>query len=190
MKAAPIAFLLTCFLGFIADVYSQGVRTTTAGGRIADFENQRRKADRDSMDREMRDRKPTKEEIQNAARIKTETKEDLDGMQQAYNEIATRLNEGSISPAFVQEAAGRVNKHALRLKANIAFPKPAKDEESKVPDLSADTPKLLRDLCLRIYEFLTDPMIENPQVLDLEAAAKTRSSLERVIAISDKLRSA
>jgi len=191
MKAAPIiAFLLICFLVSVADVYSQGTRTTNAGGRMADFENQRRKADRDSMDREMRGKKPTKEELQNAARIRAETKEDLEGMQQTYNEIVVKLNENvTVPPAFVTEAANKVNKHATRLRANIALPKPEKEEDEKPPDISGDTRKLLRDLCLKIYDFLMDPMIENPQVFDLESAAKVRASLESVIAISGKLKS-
>lgn len=189
MKASSF-LLLSFFLVVLSlDSFAQATRGVSAAGRrMDDFDNQRTKAQRDSMTREMRGKKPTKEELQNAARIKAETKEDLEGLQESYNEIVVKLNAGGTVPApFIAEAATKVHKHAARLKANFAFPKPEKEEEAKLPDINGDTRKQLRDLCTRIYELLINPMIESPQVLDLEAASSARHALEAILFLSNDL---
>lgn len=182
--------LLTVFVTILAvDSYPQASRGISAAGRrVDDFDNQRTKAERDAMAREMRGKKPTKEELQNAARIKTETKEDLEGLQRSYNDIVVKLGAGTVPPEFIVQEAEKVNKFANRLKANIIFPKPESDQ-AKLVEMTGDSRKQLRELCTRIYDFLTNPVIENPQVLDLAAAAKARESLDSVIAISEKLKS-
>jgi hypothetical protein len=179
-------FAFFLLLGF--DAIAQSSRTTNSvGRRLDDFNRQGDRAARDEMNREMRPRKPTKEQLQNVARVKAETKEDLEGLQDSYNEIVVRLKTRDLPPTFVVEAASKVNKHASRLKLNIAFPKPENESDAKPEDLSRDSHKLLLDLCRRIYDFLTDPMIENPQVLDVEAASKARLSLESVIILSERI---
>jgi len=187
MRALSLVFLLAFLVLFIGDLNAQVNRGISAAGRrMDDFDNQRTKAERDAMNREMSGKKPSKEELQNAARIKTETREDLEGLQQSYNEIVTRLS-GARMPesSFIAEAAAKVNKHANRLKANIVFPKPEKEDEPKPIAIPGDTRKQLRDLCSRIYEFLTNPVIENPNGLDLEAANSARTLLDAIITLSD-----
>ena len=188
MRAFSLVFLLAFLVLFIGDLSAQVNRGISAAGRrMDDFDNQRTKAERDAMNREMSGRKPTKEELRNAARIKAETREDLEGLQQSYNEIVTHLSGGATPEiSFVAEATAKVNKHANRLKANIVFPAPAKEDERKPVGITGDTRKHLRDLCTRIYEFLTNPMIENPNVLDLEAANSARSLLDAIITLSDR----
>lgn len=189
MRELSVLLFFGFLLLFTGDSFAQASRGISAAGRrMDDFDNQRTKAQRDAMAREMRGKKFTKEELQNAARIKAETKEDLEGLQESYNEIVVKLNGGSTVPtAFIAEAANRVHKHAVRLKANVAFPKPEMDEERKLPGVGGDTRKQLRELCTSIYELLTNPMIESPQVLDLEAASSARNALEAIIVLSDDL---
>ena len=189
MKAWSFLLLSVFFAAFIDASYAQASRgISVAGRRVDDFNDQRTKAERDAMAREMRGKKPTKEELQNAARIKAETKEDLEGLQRSYNDIVVKLGAGIVPPEFIVQEAEKVNKFASRLKANIIFPK-LENEQAKLVETNDDSRKQLRELCTRIYEFLTNPMIEYPQVLDLDAAAKARESLDSVIAISEKLKS-
>ena len=189
MKASSILPLFVILLGFGIDSLAQSSRGATAAGRrLDDFNVQTTKAQRDAMAREMRGRKPSKEELQNAARIRSETKEDLESLQASYNEIVTKLSGGATPSAeFVREAADKVNKHAARLKANIPFPKLEKEEVSSLPDVSGESRRLLRDLCTNIYDLLTNPMIENPQVLALPSAPKARNDIDAIIAISGEL---
>ena len=187
MKAVSFIFVLVSPVILAADLHAQGSRGNNPMGRSAEFENQRRKADREAMVREMRGKKPSKEELQNAARIKAETKEDLEGLQQTYNEIAVKLSGGQTPPSeFIAAAAERVNKYATRLKSNIAFPKPESDEAPKPIVTTGDARKDLHDLCTRIYEFLTSPMIENPNVLNVEAATSVRILLDSIILLSGR----
>lgn len=189
MKAFLFVFLLAFLLVFQIELSAQVNRGISAAGRrMDDFDNQRRKAEQDAMNREMRGKKPSKEELQTAARIKTETREDLEGLQQNYNDIIVKLS-GRQAPeaSFIAEAASKVNKHANRLKANIVFPKSENEETARPIEITGDARKQLREMCIRIYEFLTNPMVENPNVLDVESAAKARLSLESVIALSEKL---
>lgn len=189
MRTRSLIFLLTILL-LATSIFAQGTRSlSSVGRRLDDWDKQRTKVDRDAMSGEMRGRKPAKEELQNAARIRTETREDLEGLQLSYNKIVTKLTEGqTLDQAFISEAVTKINKHANRLKANVIFPKPEKEEEQKPVEIPGDSRKRLHDLCTRIYEFLTNRMIENPNVLDVEAATRARLSLESVIELSEKLR--
>ena len=186
MRAFSLVFLLAFLILFVGELSAQVNRGISAAGRrMDDWDNQRTKAERDAMNREMRGKKPTKEELQNAARIKAETREDLEGLQQRYNDIITSLSGGQApDSALFVEAIAKVNKHANRLKVNIVFPKRETEEAQKLPEI-ADTRRRLRELCTRIYDFLTNPMIDNPNVLDLEAAHKARELLDSIIALSD-----
>lgn len=189
MKVFLFAFFMLTFLA-VTIVDAQSSRSSTSvGRRLDDFNRQGDKAARDAMDREMRSRKPSKEELQNAARIKAETKEDLERLQDLYNEIVVRLKVRDIPSEYIVEAASKVNKHALRLKANIAFPKPDNDDEVDTAKPSGDSRKLLLELCTNIYELLTNPMIENPQVLDLQSSTKARKVIDSIIVISGELSS-
>jgi hypothetical protein len=185
MKVSSILPFFALILMLGVDALAQSSRGVAAAGRrIDDFNVQTTKAQRDAMAREMRRRKPTKEELQHAARIRAETKEDLEGLQALYNEIVTK---GATPPnEFVRETSEKVRKHAVRLKANILFPD-LEDNAQEQPDVSGESRKLLHDLCTNIYELLTNPMIENPQVLDLSSATKARNAIDAIIAISGEL---
>lgn len=188
MKALSLAFILAFLSIFSIEIDAQASRGISAAGRrMDDFDNQRRKAERDTMQREAQGRRPTKEELQNAARVKTETREDLEGLQESYNEILTKLSGGEVDGAFAIEATARINKYANRLKANIAFPKPQEQSERKPVEIAPDTRRYLRNLCTRIYEFLTNPMMENPNVLNVGAAHSARDLLDAIIALSDSV---
>ena len=185
MKTAFLIFLFAFFLILPFESLAQASRGISAAGRrVDDFTQQTDKAARDAMTREMRGRKPTKEELANAARIKSETKEDLEGLQGQYNLIVEHLSGGTPSPELSAAALSKINKHASRLRSNIVFPKPAEDMAETPAVIPNDTRKLLRETCTRIYEFLTNPMIENPNVLDLKAADSARKSLDLIITLS------
>ena len=188
MKVFLLAFFVLAFFAAAGSVDAQSTRTTNSvGRRLDDFSRQGDRAARDEMNREMRTRKPTKEELQNAARIKAETKEDLEGLQDSYNEIVVRLKARDTPSTFVVEAASKVNKHALRLKLNVAFPKLDDEGETKPLEPSGDTRRALLDLCTHIYDLLMNPIIENPQVLDLPSSIKARNAVDSIITLSGEL---
>lgn len=187
------AVLSIGYVSLVACVFSvcvvgQATRNvSSAARRLDDFNQQTEKVARDAMNREMRGKKPTKEELEKAARIKAETKEDLEGLQAQYNLIVEKLGGGIPSAEFAAEASAKTNKHASRLRSNIVFPKTPEGAVETPVQVPAETRKRLRELCLKIYEFLTNPMIENPSVLDLKAANSARASLDAILLLSDHL---
>lgn len=190
------SFSFSCFLAVLlsvaaAEINAQATRSlSNLGRRLDEFNKQNDKVARDEMNREMNGRKPSKEELQNAARIKSETKEDLEALQAEYNEIALKLNARvKIEDSFVRNLAGSIHKHASRLHSNMVFPKQDENEiRPPIRSVQADVRLQLNDLCSRIFEFLTNPMIENPNIIDISSAKSARLSLESVIEISNRIR--
>lgn len=172
-------------------VNAQASRTPSGvARRIEEFNKQGSQATRDEMNREMGRKKPTAEEVRKAKAIEAEIKEDLDTLQTTYNDAVEKLHSrDEITAAFVSEIAGRVHKHAERLKSNIKFPE-SKDEEpvSTEKQPSADIRMKLVALCTNILTFFNSPMFESPNVLDIPKAQKARRALETVIRASSELK--
>ncbi|MGQ0542043.1 MAG: hypothetical protein ACT4O9_09370 [Blastocatellia bacterium] len=192
MKSFSFSCILAVLLSVAAaEINAQATRSlSNLGRRLDEFNKQNDKVARDEMNREMNGRKPSKEELQRAARIKSETKEDLEALQTEYNEIALKLNARvKIEDSFVRNITGSIHKHASRLHSNMVFPKP-EENEVRAPSKSvqADVRLQLKDLCSRIFDFLTNPMIENPNIIDISSAKSARLSLESVIEISNRIR--
>lgn len=190
LVAAVSATVLIAF--YVSTSNAQGTRSiSSTGRRLDEFGKMSDKAARDELNREMQGRKPSPEAIRKAAAVKAEVKEDFESLQNEYNKLVTVLNsKESLNPAFVRETAERIHKHANRLKTNVVFPAPLQSdsEEVKKADSLGDSRKQLRSMCEQIYLFVTNPIFENPNVLDIEAARKAASTLEAIINVSDRLR--
>lgn len=158
--------------------------------RIEEFNKQGSQVTRDEMNREMGRKKPTAEEIRKAKAIEAEIKEDLAALQTDYNDAVEKLHaREEITGAFASEIAGRVHKHAERLKTNIKFPESKVEEPvSEKPSPEPGIRKRLVTLCTHILTFFNSPMFESPNVLDIPSAQKARRSLETVIRASSELK--
>jgi hypothetical protein len=188
---SPATLFAAAAVMFLApsDSSAQASRTMVQIARAADeFRKQSIKAERDEMQREMNGPKLPKAEIERRARVRAETKEDLETLQSAYNELITMLSAGKpLSGRDVQPLASKINKHAHRLDANNIFPKAAAAGEPH--NHPSQVTPLVKELCRSLYLLLTNDFIDKPDVLDLEAAAKARASLDEVIEVSAKIKS-
>jgi hypothetical protein len=182
--AVFIASLATFMLSNIP-ASAQG-RSVSIARRADEFSKQSDKIARDQMEGEIGRKPLTKEEVRAAARVHTEIKEDLELLQASYNDIVSSLKGGGQMPADTATATiQKIHKSASRLRSNVALPKlpePVTISEEK------DQRRAMKELCLRIYTFLTSPVIENPAVIEPNSALKASQTLAAIIILSDRLR--
>jgi hypothetical protein len=159
------------------------------GRRIDDFNNQNKQAERDELNKELRGKKPSAEELKRSAALKAQLKEDLEALQEEYNFLVTKLKASElISIKEAAEVGDRVHLRSERLLKNLNLPAPKPSEGAETKIYGNDTNKLLRSLCAGLFEFITNPMFESPSALDMESAGKARLMLEELIRLSDHLR--
>jgi hypothetical protein len=190
----PLIAMSLMVLSFFCSLtaIAQGTRSlSSTGRRLDEFNKVTDKATRDELNREMGVRKPSAEEIRKAAAVKVEIKEDFESIQSEYNKFVTSLtSKEQLRPVSVRESAERIHKHAVRLRVNVVFPKTEQPEAEDIKNnlTVGDTRKQLRSLCEQIYLFVTNPLFENPNILDIEAARKAAKTLETIIDSSGRLK--
>ncbi len=190
LTSAVFASILFTFAG---ELHGQSSRTSTSTARrVGEFNKQGEKALHDEMNREMRRKKPSKEALRKAAQIKRETIKDLETLQSNYNSMILRLAERTMpEQSFIKETTDSTESAAARLLANLALPKPdEKAEPDRIEAVEADIRLRMRALCGEIYALLTSPAVENPNVVDIDAAAAAHKRLERIIHLSELVRTA
>lgn len=198
LRFQTVALLSTaaCFLTALT-VAAPAQRTLyPVDRRIEQINRQNRDFERDKMNREMKGSAQNPEYAKRTQAIKTQIKEDLEGIQAAYNEIVTELQSGDGAPLkhdFVTQAAAKVKKHADRLKINLALPEPDSDKaaatksETKPEEKPETDRQSLLALCRHIYKFVTNPIFDAATGLRVELAVKARDDLEKIIQLSEKI---
>lgn len=159
--------------------------------RIEEMNRQSAEYERDRLNREKNGETTTSaEDIKRNQKLKTQIKEDFESLQTAYNKIVISLQTSDEpSREFILKSSDEIKKYAARLKTNLALPevKDEKNEQSKdAPDLS-DKRKSLRALCRHIYDFVTNPIFNQPTGLDIEQSSKARLDLEKIIELSQQI---
>jgi hypothetical protein len=174
-------------LASVVTADAQSSRTlASAGRRIDEFNRQSEKVARDELGREMLGRRPTGEERRQAVAKTSQIRQDLEHLQDAYNELVARLATGeSADEIYYAGIDAKISRSALRLRHNVAFPdKSTESIEKRNEDRPAPS---VRDVCLYVHAFLTSPLFETA-VLDVTEAAKARDLLDRIILTSERLR--
>jgi hypothetical protein len=158
--------------------------------RIEELNRQSEQFERDRMSREKNGQSPSVEDAKRTQKLKALIKEDFESLQTAYNKIVINLQSGDeLSREFILASSGEIKKYAARLKTNLALPE-LKDEKKNLPDEDrdlADKRKSLRMLCRHIYDFVTNPMFNQPTGLDVEQSTKARRDLEKIIELSQQI---
>lgn len=94
----------------------------------------------------------------------------------------------------IAEASAEIKKRAARLKTNLPLPEQENGEHAEQPlkgwdelDLGQVKPalKALDDL---IMSFVSNPIFQKPQVVDLQQSAKARRELDAIIRLSAKIK--
>ena len=124
--------------------------------------------------------------------LMAQTEEDFNRMLMLHNEIARAITANKpIDYHFVAEATGEIRKRATSIQSNLVLSPPA--EEMKPIEMPAETtePEMkdaLIKLCKQIRSFVTNPVIEQPNVVDVEKMAAAKRDLESVIQLSSHLK--
>jgi hypothetical protein len=124
--------------------------------------------------------------------LMAQTEEDFNRMLMLHNEIARSITANKpFDYHFVSEATGEIRKRATSIQTNLLLSPPA--EEMKQIEMPAETNEsdmkdALIKLCKQIRSFVTNPVIEQPNVVDAAKLATAKRDLESVIQLSAHLK--
>lgn len=174
---------------FANSVDAQSTRQISAmERRIETINRQAREYEREEMQREGNGRTTATQNKRPAKVIRAEIEEDLNGLQNSYNQIVTTLqSRREITDAFAKDSASSIKKYAERLKLNLSLPEPNDKEKTVTETLPDGTRKSLSALCKHIYAFITNPIFETTTGMNVEHSVKARQSLDTIIALAEKI---
>jgi hypothetical protein len=119
--------------------------------------------------------------------LMAQTEEDFNRMLMLHNEIARAITANNqIDYHFVSEATGEIRKRATSIQSNLVLSPPT--EEMKQTEMPAEMKDALIKLCKQIRSFVTNPVIEQPNMIDVEKLATAKRDLESVIQLSAHLK--
>jgi hypothetical protein len=197
-KVKKISLSIIIISGFVTafelSVFAQSPRTISPIDRRVELINrQSEQFERDKMNRELNGKNRNAANLKRNQAIKAQIKEDFEAIQSAYNKIVVNLQSGgNIDREFVVETTTDIKKYADRLKDNLALPEPEKDtakEAQAKEELNLDNRrKSLLMLCQHIYNFVTNPIFNEPTGLDVDQAAKAGREMDKIIQLSVKIK--
>jgi hypothetical protein len=150
--------------------------------------------DNESYQREMRLRSLTtdskKRDDKQQRLLLTQIKEDFEQIQQINNEtMRTISNSETLDYKLISSTFGEINKRAKRLKTNLSIPEA---EEKPVIKTAASNGDQLKESLLElddlIMSFVTNPLFQNPSVIDVELSARAGRDLEGIIYMSQNVK--
>lgn len=124
--------------------------------------------------------------------LMAQTEEDFTRLLTLHNEIVRSLSStGPLDYHFVSEATGEIRKRASNIQSNLVLSLPP--DEIKHTEMPAQTNETemkdaLVKLCKQIRSFVTNPVIEQPNTIDMEKLATAKRDLEGVIQLSGHLK--
>jgi hypothetical protein len=171
-------------------------RTVSGPPPIDKHSNQARKRQQDTAAREWQLRNFGNPALAKDRRrleaLMAQTEEDFNRLLSLHNEIARALAATKpLDYHFVSEATGEIRKRAQSIQSNLVLTLPP--EEIKKVELStvSNEPEMkdgLVKLCKQIRSFVTNPVIEQANLIDAEKLASAKHDLENVIQSSGQLK--
>lgn len=124
--------------------------------------------------------------------LMAQTEEDFNRILTLHNEIARMLAASKpIEYSFISEATAEIKKRASRLQSTLALHQlpnePLVSEKSTELDDSQMKKELVR-MCNQIRNFVTNPVIANPNTVDAQQLTNARRDLESLIQLSGHLK--
>ena len=196
-----IAALFFAFASFMArPLYAQQpIRTDQTSA--AERARQRQTRRNDQMETELRisslekaSRQPAEEESPRLANL--QLKDDFEQLQTINNQMMIMVFANNVLDyKRVSEAITEIRKRAARLKSNLPLPVAEKDgQEAEQPlkglnELNQGEVKpALLSLDDLIQRFVTNPVFQQSQVVDIQQSSKARRDLEAILKLSEKIR--
>ena len=124
--------------------------------------------------------------------LMAQTEEDFNRMLILHNEIARALTATKpLDFHFVSEATGEIRKRAHSIQGNLVLT--LSEEEMKpfeMPEMlnESEMKDGLVKLCKKIRSFVTNPVIEQPNLIDADKLVAAKRDLESVIQLSAQLK--
>jgi hypothetical protein len=191
---------LLVFASFIAHPAAAQQPTRSDPMAAAERERQRQLRRLDQMETGIRitslerdSRRPAEEERPLAAEM--QLKNDFERLQSVNNQMMVMVFANHVLDyKLISEAITEIRKRAARLKSNLPLPPAEKDEQGGQPvkgldDINQEEVKpALRTLDDLIQSFVTNPVFQQPQVVDIQRSSKARRDLEAIIKLSEKIR--
>jgi hypothetical protein len=124
--------------------------------------------------------------------LMAQTESDFNVMLSLHNEIARVLAATKpLDYQFVSETTAEIRKRAHSIQSNLVLTLP--EEELKHEEIAATTNESemkdgLVKLCKQIRSFVTNPVIEQANLIDAEQLASAKRDLESVIQLSAQLK--
>jgi hypothetical protein len=116
--------------------------------------------------------------------LMAQTEEDFTRILTVHNEIARALSsKKDLDYHFVSDATAEIKKRASRVQSSLGLHLSSDDapiKETSPPDINDSLIKL----CKEIRNFVTNPIIENPNLVDATQLTRARRDLESVIQLS------
>lgn len=124
--------------------------------------------------------------------LMAQTEEDFNTILSLHNEIARSLAATKpLDYHFVSKASGEIRKRASSIQSNLNLslpPEEIKHEEMPTLTNESEMKDELIKLCKQIRSFVTNPVIAEPNVIDVEKRALAMRDLESVIQLSAHLK--
>ena len=124
-------------------------------------------------------------------------REDFKDLQELNNKMmATAWAGEPLDYSFLSDMVSRIKGKATRLKTNLNFPSPADPQAvadpKAVPDPAVNNAGEFRNALLvldkTIMRFVTNPLFQTPNTLEVSLATKARQDIEAVISLTTDLK--
>lgn len=124
--------------------------------------------------------------------LMAQTQEDFTRILTLHNEIARALaSNNALDYRFVSDVTTEIHKRASRVQSSLHLGLSTEDSASaEKPKDFADTEvkEALITLCQQIRSFVTNPVIDNPNMIDVKEAVRARRDLDNLILLSGEIK--
>lgn len=167
-----------------------GRSATSVGRRIEQLNRQGEQYERDKLGREIKGEANKPDERRRAQALAAQVRQDFEKLQAGYNHIVLAMaSKDGFNYDSISGVVAEIKKCSTRLKDNLALPLPKDDKDQDVGSevVTGQTEEQLMALRKHIYSFLTNPLFESPEVLNVEQAGKASRNLDGIIELSKSL---
>ena len=122
--------------------------------------------------------------------LMVQTEEDFNRILTLHNELARALSsKNAVDYRFVSETTAEIKKRASRVRSNLKLEPEEGYTPAKVEEIDDEGMNdALIKLCKQIRSFVTNPSIENPNLVDAKQLTKARHDLDSVIQLSAQIK--
>jgi len=172
----------------------------TSQSAAAERQRQRQTRRNDQMENEIKISALEKESRQPVEEKQTrlayaQLKADFEQLQTVNNRMMVMVFANKVLDyRSISESIAEIRKRAARLKSNLPLPATEKDESEEQSfkewnEINQAQVKLaLQTLDDLIQRFVTNPVFQQPQVVDVQQSSKAKRDLEAIIKLSEKIR--